>query len=62
MLPNEKVRITIPQFIPFWKTIGLVEGEDSGRLWRFTYKGKQYVLYEPNTEMPWQTIYKYSNK
>ncbi|WAH37441.1 hypothetical protein [Alicyclobacillus dauci] len=62
MLPNDKVKITTPRMIPFWKSIGIVDGSTPGRLWNFTYDGNRYVLYEPNVEMPWKTVYKYATK
>ncbi|WP_445491641.1 hypothetical protein [Niallia sp. 03133] len=56
----EKLGIHVPNFLPFWKTIGEVDGDMDGTLWEFTDKGNNYILYTANTEMPWQYIYKYS--
>jgi hypothetical protein len=58
----EKLGISVPGFLPFWKTVGTVDGEMDGTLWEFNNKGKKYVLYTANTEMPWSYIYKYSTK
>jgi len=60
LLPGDKSGITVPNQNPFWKSIGVVDGSMDGRLWKFTDHGKQYVLYVPNTEMPWHWVYKYS--
>ena len=48
--------------LPFWKTIGIVDGEMDGTLWEFTDKGKKYVLYCSNAEMAMPDIYKYAKK
>ena len=60
MLPNDHTNITIPHLIPFWRSIGIVDGSMAGHLWGFTDHDNLYVLYQPNTEMPWQTVYKYA--
>jgi hypothetical protein len=62
MLPDDKSGITIPNSLPFWDSIGIVDGDMDGRLWKFTDKGEQYVLYIPNTEMPWHWVYRYSTR
>jgi hypothetical protein len=59
---NEKAKIKAPDSLPFWKIIGYVKGRDSGTLWGFTYKGEKYVDYKPNTEMPWDDVYKYTHQ
>ncbi|GLV12979.1 hypothetical protein Heshes_06630 [Alicyclobacillus hesperidum] len=59
LLPGEKSGITVPERMPFWDSIGIVNGNMDGQLWKFTEHGRQYVLYRPNTEMPWQWVYKY---
>ncbi|KAA0547021.1 hypothetical protein FZW96_13640 [Bacillus sp. BGMRC 2118] len=56
----EKLGVIVPKFIPFWKTVGKVEGEIEGTLWEFTSNGDKYVLYSAKTEMPWRYIYKYT--
>lgn len=58
----EKLGIIVPDFLPFWKTIGVVDGETTGALWEFTDKGKKYVLYYPYIEMAMPDIYKYAKK
>lgn len=58
----EKLGIGVPKFIPFWRTIGVVDGEMDGTLWEFTDKGKKYVSYYPNGEMDVGSVYKYSSK
>ncbi|KRW91113.1 hypothetical protein SD51_11115 [Alicyclobacillus tengchongensis] len=60
LLPGDNSGIVVPRRIPFWHSIGIVDGDMDGRLWKFTEHGRQYVLYEPNTEMPWQWVYKYT--
>ncbi|GMA56966.1 hypothetical protein C7445_108157 [Alicyclobacillus sacchari] len=55
-----KSGITVPERIPFWDSIGIVDGNIGGRLWKFTEHGQKYVLYQPSTEMPWQWVYKYA--
>ena len=55
----EKLGIHIPNFIPFWKTIGVVDGEMKGTLWEFKDKGKTYVSYHPDVEMDVGSVYKY---
>ena len=59
---NGNSKIKIPDTLPFWKTVGYVKGKNSGTLWEFTYEGKKYVDYKPNTEMPWDDVYKYEHK
>ncbi|MDP4164448.1 MAG: hypothetical protein Q8898_15230 [Bacillota bacterium] len=58
----EKLGIHVPNFIPFWKTIGVVDGDKGGTLWEFTDKGKKFVSYYPNGEMVVGSVYKYSSK
>lgn len=58
----EKLGIHIPSFIPFWKTIGVVDGEMKGTLWEFQDKGKTYVSYYSDGEMDVGSVYKYSSK
>ncbi|NHM34000.1 hypothetical protein [Neobacillus terrae] len=57
----EKSGIHIPGFIPFWKTIGVVDGEMKGTLWEFKDNGKTYVSYHPDVEMDVGSVYKYSS-
>lgn len=58
----EKEGITVPDFLPFWKVIGEVDGKGAGDLWEFTDNGKKYVVYSGNEEMAGRYIYKYSKK
>jgi hypothetical protein len=58
----EKLGIHIPNFIPFWKTIGVVDGEMKGTLWEFNDNGKTYVSYHPDVEMDVGSVYRYSSK
>jgi hypothetical protein len=58
----EKEGINVPNFIPFWKTIGTVDGKAKGTLWEFDDKGKKYVLYSADGEMTWSYVYQYSKK
>lgn len=63
MIPDaEKLGIHVPNSIPFWKTIGVVDGEMKGTLWEFTDKGKKYVVYFHDGEMVVGDVYKYSSK
>lgn len=57
-----KLGIHIPSFIPFWKTIGVVDGDMKGTLWEFKDKGKTYVSYYSYREMDVGSIYKYLSK
>ncbi|MEH7094943.1 hypothetical protein [Neobacillus vireti] len=57
----ERLGIHEPNFIPFWKTIGVVDGEMKGTLWGFTDKGKKYVSYYHDGEMVVGSIYRYSH-
>ncbi|HJV16149.1 MAG TPA: hypothetical protein VJ546_01985 [Bacillales bacterium] len=58
----EKLGIHVPSFIPFWKTIGVVDGEMKGTLWEFQDNGKIYVSYHLDVEMNVGSIYKYLPK
>ena len=58
----EKVGIHIPSFIPFWKTIGVVDGEMKGTLWEFKDEGKTYVSYYSDGEMVVGSVYRYLSK
>lgn len=59
---SKKFGINDPGFLPFWKTIGIVDGKMDGTLWEFSDKGKTYVLYCSNSEMALSDIYKYAKK
>lgn len=58
----EKLGIHIPRFIPFWKTIGVVDKEMKGTLWEFQDKGKTYVEYNTDGEMDVGSVYQYSGR
>jgi hypothetical protein len=58
----EKLGIHVPGFIPFWKTIGVVDGKMKGTLWEFKDNGKIYVSYFHDGEMDVGSVYKYSPK
>jgi hypothetical protein len=58
----EKKGIHIPRFIPFWKTIGVVDGEMKGTLWEFKDKRKTYVTYYSDGEMVVGSVYQYLSK
>jgi hypothetical protein len=58
----EKLGVHVPNFIPFWKRIGVVDGEMKGTLWEFKDKRKRYVSYYPDGEMVVGSVYKYSSK
>lgn len=58
----EKLGIHVPNFIPFWKTIGVAVGETKGTLWEFKDNGKKYVSYYQDGEMVVGSVYKYSSK
>lgn len=58
----DKLGIHVPSFIPFWKTIGVVDGKMKGTLWEFKDKGNTYVSYYPNGEMVIGSVYKYSSQ
>ncbi|MCL6442201.1 MAG: hypothetical protein K6T83_01835 [Alicyclobacillus sp.] len=60
LLPGDKTGITVPDTLWFWDSVGIVDGNMDGRLWKFTEHGRQYVLYQPNTEMPWRWVYTYA--